>query len=181
MKKMPLKVNVFLSVAIFVLLIILSRMLIGSELNNPEAVPNTPEATPEVTGFTEEEIRQYEEEKEEEEKKHQEYVSQGYKAIYTECLSEGNPLFREEYDAKGNSRMFLFEDGKTIRFLVFDRYSANYKCVLYVYYKSTKGPGAWDSILGFYAYEFEKGIVVDGQKSTWEDPGTQEYRDITGE
>ncbi|MCI8640189.1 MAG: hypothetical protein HFG41_13895 [Coprococcus sp.] len=115
-----------------------------------------------------------------------EHPEEGYRAVYDAFLSQENDLYQMDYDAKGYSRVILYEDERVVRYLVYDRDSQNGKCALYVYYECEKGEnGLWSSvdaiILDMYAYKYEDGTVIDSIKTSWEELGTEEYREATGE
>lgn len=67
--------------------------------------------------------------------------------------------------------------------LVYDRRSENGRCDLFVYYMDRTGAdGELETdILEFYAVDRETLAVIPGEKTGWSDPGTQAYRDATGE
>lgn len=67
--------------------------------------------------------------------------------------------------------------------LVYDRVSENGDCDLFVYYiDRTDASGSTNTgILEFYAVRISGQEVIPGGKSGWSDPGTQVYRDATGE
>lgn len=113
-------------------------------------------------------------------------IFEGYKAIYEAIFQKQNCGFSEEYDAKGNSRIILYEDDFVIKYLVYDRKSANEKCGLYVYYSSQKKEdGSWSSmeasILDTYAYVYDNGDVISSGKTDWGDTGTDAYTNAAGE
>ena len=111
---------------------------------------------------------------------------EGYQAIYKNFFEQEGNSFIEDYDAKGHSRIVLFENLQTVEYLVYDRDSNNGDCGIYVYYKNEKeSDGSWSSadakILDFFAYEYQSKKTVRGEKYGWEDLGTEEYQHITGE
>lgn len=112
--------------------------------------------------------------------------SEGYKAIYDSIFKDQNYSFTKEYDAKGRSRVVLYEDNSIVRYLVYDRESNNGKCGIYVYYESKKAEdGSWSvtnaSIIDMYAYVYNSSDVVSSGKIHWDDTASSEYRNVTGE
>ncbi len=90
------------------------------------------------------------------------------------------------YSAKGNSRVILNENEKTIEFLVYDRLSENEKCELYVLYRCKKNAdGSWyiseAEILDIFAYEMSTKDVVSSGKTSWSATGNEMYYEVTGE
>ncbi|MCD8381995.1 MAG: hypothetical protein LUC30_03635 [Clostridiales bacterium] len=69
--------------------------------------------------------------------------------------------------------------------LVYDRESANGACDIFVYYKdyiaSDGSEAKSTSILEFYAVNQNTGEVTIGDKHSWSDIGSAEYREATGE
>lgn len=113
-------------------------------------------------------------------------IREGYEAICQILPKEQGSCFGTEYDAKGNSRVYVYEDSAEARYLVYNRQSQNGLCGLYVYYSSRKAEdGSWSpmdaSILTMYAYVYETGEVIDSGKRHWEDTGSQAYRNAAGE
>lgn len=115
-----------------------------------------------------------------------EIIHEGFQAIYAQVFeSQGLNCFQDA-DAKGNERLVLSETSSRVEYVLFDRRSANEKCLLYVQYRADKGAdGSWApsdaQIIDTYAYDEESGTVVASGKKSWSDSGTQEYRDLTGE
>lgn len=112
-------------------------------------------------------------------------IFEGYKQIYKLHFQSNGYSYREDYDAKGNSRIILFEDFEHIDYLVYDKDSTNGNCAIYVYYSSNKDEnGSWSpmdaEIKDFFAYEYKTGKVVRGNKHDWSQAGSQEYVDIIG-
>lgn len=110
----------------------------------------------------------------------------GYRAIYDSNFKDKNYDFTEEYDAKGNLRVILYEDNSIVRYLVYDRESNNGKCGIYVYYESKKAEdGSWSvtnaNIIDMYAYVYNSSDVVSSGKTHWDDTASSEYRNVTGE
>ena len=111
---------------------------------------------------------------------------EGYKAVYQKYFENKNKSFIEDYDAKGHSRVILFENLSTIEYLVYDRDSNNGNCGIYVYYKcEKKEDGSWSpmdaQILDFFAYEYSSKEVIRGEKHGWAEQGSSQYQKITGE
>lgn len=115
----------------------------------------------------------------------QQIIMEGYKSIYDSIFKEQNASFIEDYNAKGNSRILLYEDDSVVRYLVYDRKSANKKCGLYVYFSREKNAdGSWgtvETILDIYAYVYDTGDVVSSGKTHWADVATDAYSEVTGE
>lgn len=119
--------------------------------------------------------------------------------IYDEVLAAEGYTCEVCYNAKGNLYLDLGSrdageegdayDTGTYRFtLVYDRTSANGNCELYVLYKehyteNADGSSTNDTtaILDMYAVETATGKVVASGRQAWNDVGSAEYREITGE
>ncbi len=113
-------------------------------------------------------------------------IMDGYQAIYNLYFAEKEYTFIENYNAKGQSRIMLYEDSTSVEYLVYDRLSKNEACHLYVYYRNEKDEtGAWSpvdaSILDIFAYEIETRNVVSSGKKQWADTSAEEYQNVTGE
>ncbi len=114
-------------------------------------------------------------------------INDGYVAIYSEYMADADGArFQTTQDAKGNSRMLVYEDDDKVRFLVYDRVSKNEKCLLFVYHEADKASDGSYSlqearILDMYAYVIDTGEVIDSGRQAWGDVGTSEYREATGE
>ena len=114
-------------------------------------------------------------------------INDGYVAIYSEYMADADGArFQTTQDAKGNSRMLVYEDDDKVRFLIYDRVSKNEKCLLYVYHEADKASDGSYSlqearILDMYAYVIDTGEVIDSGRQAWGDVGTSEYREATGE
>ncbi len=113
-------------------------------------------------------------------------IRDGYMAVYDRIFREQDDSFFESYDAKGNLRIILHEDDRKVEYLMYDRESENGKCGLYVYYSVQKNEdGSWSPadarILDMYAWVYDSGAVISSGKTAWADPGTEEYREATGE
>ena len=148
-----------------------------------ETVPRTDPAFPEES----EEVEEPEENGNLEAVEQSNEISDGYAAIYeAEMADKENARYESRVDAKGKEEVIVYETTQKIRFLRFDRESANGKCLLYVYYESGKGSDGGYSptnarILDMYAYEIESGKVYASGKTGWADTGSDEYRQVTGE
>ena len=115
-----------------------------------------------------------------------EIIHEGFQAIYAQVFEPQGLSCFQGADAKGNERLVLSETSSQVEYVLFDRCSANEKCLLYVQYRASKdADGSWSpadaQILDIYAYEEDSGAVVASGKKSWSDSGTQEYRDLTGE
>lgn len=108
---------------------------------------------------------------------------------YTKNPDQQNRKFkvpREQYTAKGETELVVYEDEHCVRYIRYDRQSKNKQCLLYVLYsneKATEGSyGLIDArILDIYAYSMEDETVIASGRKRWSDPGTKEYQEITGE
>lgn len=121
------------------------------------------------------------------------------KIIYDEVLAKQGYSCEVCYNAKGNLYLNLGSrpagepqdkrDTGTYRFtLVYDRISKNGACELFVLYKEHSAENAdgtttndTTEILDMYAVEVSSGKVVSADKQSWDDIGTKEYRELTGE
>lgn len=115
-----------------------------------------------------------------------EIIHDGFQAIYAQVFEPQGLSCFQDSDAKGNERLVLSETSSQVEYVLFDRRSANEKCLLYVQYRANKdADGSWSpadaQILDIYAYDEGSGAVVASGKKSWLDLGTQEYRDLTGE
>ena len=115
-----------------------------------------------------------------------EIIHEGFQAIYTQVFEPQGLSCFQDADAKGNERLVLSETSSQVEYVLFDRRSANERCLLYVQYRASKdADGTWSpadaQILDTYAYDEDSGAVVASGKKSWSDSGTQEYRDLTGE
>lgn len=115
-----------------------------------------------------------------------EIIHEGFQAIYAQVFEPQGLSCFQDADAKGNERLVLSETSSQVEYVLFDRRSANEKCLLYVQYRANKDTdGSWSpadaQILDIYAYDEESGAVVSSGKKSWSDSGTQEYCDLTGE
>lgn len=98
--------------------------------------------------------------------------------------------FSLNYNAKGNEYYTLGEDGIYLYTLIYDRESKNGACRLYVLYRSPYDAESgtyyhytdtMTQIVDIYAVAEETGEIISSGKKTWSDPGSTEYREITGE
>ena len=115
-----------------------------------------------------------------------EVIHEGFQAIYAQVFEPKGLNCFQDADAKGNERLVLSETSPQVEYVLFDRRSANEKCLLYVQYRASKdADGTWSpadaQILDIYAYEEDSGAVVASGKKSWPDSGTREFRDLTGE
>ena len=115
-----------------------------------------------------------------------EIIHEGFQAIYAQVFEPQGLNCFQDADAKGNERLILSETSSQVEYVLFDRRSANEKCLLYVQYRADKvADGSWAptdaQIIDVYAYDEKSGAVVASGKKSWSDSGTQEYRDLTGE
>lgn len=115
--------------------------------------------------------------------------------LYNMVFEPKGEVFTPCYNAKGNFYALLGEGEEelsgelrqTRHTVVYDRLSKNGKCQLFVEYKDymeTNGNESYvttTAILEFYAVEIETGITTAAGKTSWEETGTKEYRELTGE
>lgn len=110
----------------------------------------------------------------------------GFRAIYGQVFQPLGWSMIQDWTAKGNPYILLFEDPERVEYLMYDRTSANGACGLYVHYHSDKNAdGSWSTMDGeiqeMYAYVYDTGAVIPAGKTAWSDPGTPEYQQATGE
>ena len=123
------------------------------------------------------------------------FQEEASKRIYEEYLEAEGFAFEVKYNAKG----FLYidleyrpagepEDKSQTGFyghrLLYDRSSKNGKCELFVLERSHYTEDGMEEstvIVDMYAVDTVTGQVVVANKQNWSDPGTEEYREITGE
>ncbi len=123
------------------------------------------------------------------------FQEEAAKRIYEEYLEAEGFAFKVKYNAKG----FLYidleyrpagepEDKSQIGFyghrLLYDRSSKNGKCELFVLERSHYTEDGMEEstvIVDMYAVDTVTGQVVAANKQNWGDPGTEDYREITGE
>lgn len=121
------------------------------------------------------------------------------KIIYDAALAMQGYSYEVCYNAKGNLYLNLGSraagkpedksDTGIYRFtLVYDRISQNGQCELFVLYKEhyiENGDGTTTNdtteILDMYAVKVSNGKVVSADKQSWDDIGTEEYKELTGE
>lgn len=112
-------------------------------------------------------------------------VEDGYEGLYHAYFEPRGDGFEVSYTAKGEAFVILSDDGETVRYLMYDRDSANGSCGLYVLYEAKKEDGSSSSadaeILDMYAFEYATGATADSGRTSWSDAGSQEYLDLTGE
>ena len=113
-------------------------------------------------------------------------IVDGYRAVFEQFSRSKGYTFQEDHDAKGNLRIILFEDEEKVEYLMYDRESENGKCGLYVYYSVDKNEdGSWAPdqarILDMYAWVYDTSEVISSGKTGWADPGSEAYRNATGE
>lgn len=115
--------------------------------------------------------------------------------LYDMVFEPKGEVFTPCYNAKGNFYALLGEGEEelsgelqqTRHTVVYDRLSKNGKCQLFVEYKDymeTNGKESYvttTAILEFYAVEIETGVTVAAGKTSWEETGSKEYRELTGE
>lgn len=113
-----------------------------------------------------------------------------YEAIFE---PEGEP-YAPSYNAKGNFYALLSREERTSdgtdekmeieKKVVYDRVSENGECHLFVYYETWIGDDGAEyttAIRNTYAVNMETGEVFPSGKHAWEDVGTEEFREATGE
>ncbi|MBQ5533765.1 MAG: hypothetical protein IIU07_00495 [Lachnospiraceae bacterium] len=113
-------------------------------------------------------------------------TSDGLVAIYTkEFSSLDGYRYQTSWTTHGEPEAIVYEDDDLVRFLRYDRESDNKECLLYVYYEAEKEDGGYSPmdahILEMYAYVKESGEVIASGRRKWEDIGSPEYREATGE
>ena len=108
--------------------------------------------------------------------------------IYEAVLREQGYSYGLKYNAKGNLYIDLGNEGEYHFTLVYDRTSKNGACELFVLYKEhcirdDAGNIISEStaILDMYAVEMETERVITSGRKAWEDVGSKEYREATGE
>ena len=113
-------------------------------------------------------------------------IEEGYRAVYEQVFQDGGYEFTESSDAKGNLRVILSETDEAVEYLMYDRESENGECGLYVYFYVEKGEdGSWSpdsaQIRDIYAWVYDTDEVISSRKTGWGDPGSEAYRNATGE
>ena len=116
-------------------------------------------------------------------------IYDGLVAVYSQLAADEQAYsyrYRQSDSTHGEPRVILYEDDKIVRFLQYDRISANNKCFLYVYYEASMAEdGTWSAteaqILDMYAYVIDSGEVVASGKQSWSAPGSDIYREASGE
>lgn len=123
------------------------------------------------------------------------FQEEAAKRIYEEYLEAEEFAFDVKYNAKGNLYIELEyrpagepQDKSQTGFyghkLIYDRSSKNGKCELFVLQRSHYTEDGMEEstvIIDMYAVETTTGQVVAANKQNWGDPGTEDYRKITGE
>lgn len=115
-----------------------------------------------------------------------------YQTLYETLFQPEGDAYQPTYNAKGNFYAILGVGSEEVdgqiqnyrRTVVYDRESKNGKCLLFVAYKEYTyfdGSAGNTAIVNFYAVEKSSGKVVIGNKKAWDEVGTKEYREITGE
>ncbi|MFI3171513.1 MAG: hypothetical protein R3Y58_03945 [Eubacteriales bacterium] len=99
-------------------------------------------------------------------------VQAGYEKIYQECIETSDTIYQEGYNAKGYTRIVVYEDSSIIKYLVYDGYFENNSYIRYVYYQNEKDEdGSWSpvdaEILNMYYYILETEEVEDTGKTSW--------------
>ena len=112
-------------------------------------------------------------------------VQNGYEGLYQAYFTPQGDSFEVSYTAKGEAYVTLSDDGDAVRYLMYDRDSANGNCGLYVLYEVQKEEGNYSfadaEILDMYAYKYATGATADSGRTSWSDTGSQEYLDLTRE
>ena len=113
-------------------------------------------------------------------------MEEGSRAVYDAVFAGRGDTYTKSSDAKGNLRIILEEDKTQIRYLAYDRESENGQCGLYVEYLCEKmADGSWSPMearmLDTYAYVYDTREVIASGKTSWEEAGSQEYQEATGE
>lgn len=123
------------------------------------------------------------------------FQEEAAKRVYEEYLEAEGYDFEVKYNAKGYLYIDLEyrpagepQDKSQTGFyghkLVYDRSSKNKKCEIFVLQRSHYTEDGMEEstvIENMYAVETTTGQVVVADKQSWGDPGTEEYREITGE
>ncbi len=115
-----------------------------------------------------------------------------YLADSGELDSTGLDALEPTESAKGTVYVILWsepwEEDETVTVrgrLVYDRESANGECDIFVYYEdyiaSDGNEAKSTAILEFYAVNQQSGEVIPGDKHSWSDVGSAEYREAIGE
>ncbi|MCI9139808.1 MAG: hypothetical protein HFI78_08930 [Lachnospiraceae bacterium] len=124
----------------------------------------------------------------------EEEVVKNARLIYDSVFQEDGYTYTECYNAKGNfyvdlgkAKGMISEEGAyATRTLVYDRVSKNGECLLFVYYEeyydeSGQRTDLSTKILNFYGIDRKTGKVIPGDKTSWSQVGSKEYREATGE
>lgn len=115
-----------------------------------------------------------------------EEIDAGYKAVYDALYRPQGYGYSVICNAKGDQQVVLGKDSQTVTLLIYDRESANGACALYDLERCpVDGYGSWAisdaSLLDQIAYLHDSGEVIASGKTSWSSPGTQAFRDATGE
>lgn len=99
-------------------------------------------------------------------------VQAGYESIYQKCIETSDTMYQEDYNAKGYTRIVIYEDSSIIKYLVYDGYFENNSYIRYVYYQNAKDEDGSGSpvdaeILNMYYYILETEKVEDTGKTSW--------------
>lgn len=109
----------------------------------------------------------------------EEKIREGLYAV-AKAIRGGEEAEGEEitYSSKGTPQIKVWENV----YLYYDRQSLNTKCTLYVLQRVDKqDDDSLPQIIDMYAYEYETGRVIRGNRHDWADAGTEEYREAIGE
>lgn len=121
------------------------------------------------------------------------FVEGAYKALYGQLFAKDGYPYDCRYNAKGNFYAWLCDGEGELESVegtfaytetvVYDRESKNGKCHLFVHYRTYYQDGAeyTTAILDMYAVDMETGQVYVSGRHAWEDVGSEEYREATGE
>ncbi|MED9903718.1 MAG: hypothetical protein UFG06_05995 [Lachnospiraceae bacterium] len=121
------------------------------------------------------------------------YAEGAYKVLYDKLFADNGYAYDYDYNAKGNFYAFLCEGSGELEStpgtydytetIVYDRESKNGKCHLFVYYRTyyKDGEEFTTDILDMYAVDKKTGDVYASGRHAWEDVGSKEYCDATGE
>lgn len=121
-------------------------------------------------------------------------VEGAYKVLFDEVFAKNGDSYDCRYNAKGNFYGLLYEGKGKLnaeteemdidRTVVYDRVSKNGAYHIFVNYENyydESGNNYTTKIVDFYAVNMQTGEVIRADKQAWEDVGTKEYREKTGE
>lgn len=123
----------------------------------------------------------------------EEELTYAAKILYAELLEEDGYTYEQKYNAKGNLYIDLGrhaadrlqnEEMTSDYYLTYDRESKNGRCWLFVLSErpvTENDAKADERLLEFYAVEKETGQIAVGSKTAWNQLGSAEYRELTGE